>query len=154
MNSKSKILKVLQILHLSFAGGLILFAIIAVIAIETTSVVVLDVSVDRVLQVVAVTISLTLTVVGFRRFSKGILEARNMEGAVQKRVDRYRAACILWWAMIEIPAMLSLVCFILTANYAFFALAMVHILILLVFMPRAKNIMVLLKISEQELNEI
>ena len=62
----------------------------------------------------------------------------------------YRTACILWWAMIEGPGIAAGIGFILTGNYAFFALAIFHLLIMLVFSPRKSNITMFLNLSSDE----
>jgi hypothetical protein len=66
----------------------------------------------------------------------------------------YRAACILWWAMIEGPGLLATIGYMLTANLSFLALAGLHILIILAFMPRRENIIVLLNLTAADVAEL
>jgi hypothetical protein len=62
----------------------------------------------------------------------------------------YRTACIMWWAMIEAPGIVAGIGFILSGNYAFFALAIFHLLTMLVFAPRKANIILFLNLSSDE----
>lgn len=105
---------------------------------------------ERTGSVVAVIISVACLLAGFNIFKKKMLEARNEETPVV-RVRKYLAACIIWWALIEFPAILSVVLFLQTGYYSFIALSTLHWLILLVFMPRKSNIAVLLRLTEKDL---
>jgi len=106
---------------------------------------------DRNAQVVSVILSVASLVIGFNLFKRKMLEARNSTETTPERVRKYGNACLLWWTMIFAPALVALLCFLLTASYAFIALAAMHWLILLVFMPRKANIIVLLKLAPGEL---
>jgi len=48
---------------------------------------------------------------------------------VQEKFAKYRAACIMQWAMIEGPCLFCCICFFLVGNYAFLALAAVLLLL-------------------------
>jgi hypothetical protein len=83
-----------------------------------------------------------------------MMEARQMNDVARKRLEYYKSACIVWWIMIDGPAIFSIVGFLLSGNYAFMFLAGFHALLLLLFMPRKNNIAVLLNISSQEMQEL
>lgn len=142
--------KALKILHLAIAAGLVLFTAIVLLLFQTGQLKALDPSLERTLQVVAVVVSVGMLVVGFNLFKRKMLEARNSSEAGETRMSLYRTACIVWWAMIEGPGMLAVICFIITGNYAFIALAGFHVLLLFLFMPRKDNIIVLLNLNSQE----
>jgi hypothetical protein len=111
-------------------------------------------SVDRSLQIVVVIVSLTALFVGFNIFKKTIYRIRAEKKSGVERIERYRKACIIWWIMIEGPGFFAIICFMWTNNLSFFFLAVFHILILLVFMPRRENIIVLLNLDSQEINQV
>jgi hypothetical protein len=111
-------------------------------------------SVDRILQVVVIIFSVALLFAGFRYFKNAIMKIRGFKHDAEKRIADYRSACIIWWAMIDAPALLALVCFLITGNYAFFAVAFCHLIVLIIFMPKRENIILLLNLSSQELQRL
>ncbi|WP_315818845.1 hypothetical protein [Paraflavitalea speifideaquila] len=114
----------------------------------------IDPSMERTLQVVAVVVTVTLLLLGFNLFKRKMMAARNSTEAGEARMNAYRNACIMWWAMIEAPGLLAVVCFFMTGNYAFIALAGFHVLLLLLFMPRKANIIVLLNLTSKEVEQL
>ena len=56
--------------------------------------------------------------------------------------------------MIEIPAMFAAIGYLLTGNKAFLFMALFHVLLLLVFMPRKDNIIQLLNLNSDEVAEL
>jgi hypothetical protein len=65
-------------------------------------------------------------------------------------MEMYRAACIMWWAMIEAPGIVAGIAFIISGNFAFFALAIFHLLAMLVFAPQKANIVLFLNLNNDE----
>jgi hypothetical protein len=151
MNQQASPFRRLKILHLSLLAGITLFAMITVGLILTRSIVpVTDESLEQVLQGITAVISLTGLLVGFNLFKRKITQARNMTGTAEERMNQYRIACILWWALIEAPGFVAVLALYLSANYAFLALALFHMTILAVFMPRKDNIVALLGLTADE----
>lgn len=146
--------KTLKILHLAIAAVFLLFTAIVLLLFQTGQLKAIDPSLERTLQVVAVVASVAILLLGFNLFKRKMMDARNSPAPGETRMRMYRAACILWWAMIEGPGLLAVVCFIITGGYAFIALAGLHILLLLVFMPRKENIIVLLNLKGQEVAQL
>ena len=145
--------RALRILHTGFLAGLALFSG-SVIYLKARNQVPNQESLDRPLQVIAILISLPLLVIGFRIFKRKMMEARNLNDTARRRLKHYKSACSLWWTMIDVPALFSIVAFLITGNYAFMFLAGFHFLLLLLFIPRKDNIAVLLNISSQEMQEL
>jgi protein-S-isoprenylcysteine O-methyltransferase Ste14 len=146
--------RILKKLHLAILLGFILFAGVIIVLFETGQLVAIDPSIERTLQVVAVVVSVAATLIGFNLFKRGILQARNSKGSGEVRMGLYRGACIRWWAMLEGPGLLAVIGFFITGNYAFIALAGLHILILILFRPRKENIIVLLNLNSQEVDRL
>lgn len=111
-----------------------------------------DIELNRILQVVAVVDTIAGLVLGFNLFKKKMLQARSSEGSEAVRLGLYSSACLLWWVMIFSPGLAAAVFFVITGDYSFVALAFVHLLILLAFMPRKDNIAVLLRLSAGSLD--
>jgi hypothetical protein len=144
----------LRILHIGLLVGLILFTGIVIFLKLSDGFPSLGESTDRILQVVVILISLPSLVFGFKLFKKGIMEARQMNAPAAERMVRYRSACIMWWAMIDVPGVFEVVGFLLTGNFAYLFLAGFHILLLVLFTPRKDNIAVLLNFSGEEAREM
>ncbi|MFT3826017.1 MAG: hypothetical protein QM731_19000 [Chitinophagaceae bacterium] len=112
-------------------------------------------SLDRTLQVVLMIISLGMVISGFNLFRKKIMQIRgSVDTDGVSRMKQYRTACIIWWAMIEVPGMFAAIGFLITGNYAFLALALFHLAILAVFMPRKQNIILLLNLTETDVKRL
>lgn len=142
--------KVLKILHTALLIGMIVFCIVAIILVQRNLITASGETLERTLQVVCILVSGVMLLAGFNIFKKKMLAARNDTGPGEQRMDLYRAACILWWAMIEGPGLLAIIGYILTHNFAFFALGVFHISCLFVFSPRKANIVVLLNLTPDE----
>jgi hypothetical protein len=140
----------LRTIHIALLAGMIAFAIVSLILVNTGFAAVVDDSTQRILQVVCILLSALALFAGFKFFKKKIFVARNSMDAGEKRMELYRAACILWWAMIEGPGIFAGIAFVLSGNYAFFALAVFHMLVLLTFAPRKSNIILFLNLSNDE----
>ena len=142
--------KGLKVLHTALLIGMVIFNIVAIVLVQRNIVPAADESFQRIFQVVCILVSGTMLIAGFNLFKKKMLAARNDTGPGEQRMDLYRASCILWWAMIEGPGLLATIGYILTHNYAFFALGVFHLSCLFVFSPRKANIVVLLNLSSEE----
>ena len=146
--------KALRIVHLGITAGLLIFLGVFLVLFQTGRLQAIDPSLERTLQVVAVVVTVASLLAGFNMFKRKIMEARNSTGNGETRMNLYRTACIVWWAMIEGPGILAVVGFFMTGNYAFVALAGFHILVLLIFMPRKENIIVLLNLNASEVAQL
>ena len=134
----------LRLLHTALVFGIVLFVSVIFFIVFKRSGSLVDISLDRILQVIAVLFTGASLFIGFRLFNNRILELRRSILPVRAKLEAYRTACIIWWAMIEGPALFAAVGYYLTGNAAFFALALFHIAILVVFMPRRDNFKLLL----------
>lgn len=151
---KPSAFNVLKTLHISLLIGMAMFYIVSIVIVQQGMVNAAGESFQRIFQLVCVGVSGALIIGGFKIFKKKIFAARNDPGPGEQRMDLYRAACILWWAMIEGPGILAAIGFILTRNYAFFALAVFHLLALLVFAPRKANIILFLNLNSEEVKRL
>lgn len=142
--------KVLKVLHTALLIGMIIFGTVAIVLVQRNLVPASGESLERSLQIVCILVSGVMLLGGFNLFKKKMMVARNATGPGEQRMDLYRAACILWWAMIEGPGLLAIIAYILTHNFAFFALGVFHIACLFVFSPRKANVVVLLNLTPDE----
>jgi hypothetical protein len=144
----------LRIIHVAVLISMVMFNVVALVLMLEGLTDFVDESFQRTLQAVCVLLSALFIIFGFKVFKKKILAARNSLGSGEKRMELYRAACIMWWAMIEAPGIIAGVGFILSGNYAFFVLAIVHLLILLAFTPRKANIILFLNLRSEEIGRL
>jgi hypothetical protein len=142
--------KALKIVHLGIMAGLVFFTAAILLLFQMGRLKAIDPSLERTLQVVAVVMTVALLLLGFNLFKRKLMAAHNSTEKGEERMNAYRKACIIWWAMIEAPGILAVVCFMITGNYAFIALAGFHVVVLLLFMPRKANIIVLLNLDSKE----
>jgi hypothetical protein len=146
--------KILRTLHLALFMGMLIFAIAGMVVVQQQLLPMADESFQRISQVVCVMVSLSCLVIGFNIFKRKMLAARLLPASGEQRMAKYRMACILWWAMIEGPGLLATTGYMLTRNLSFLALAGLHILIILAFMPRKDNIIVLLNFTAADVAEL
>ena len=146
--------KVLKVMHTALLIGMVVFNIVAIVLVQRNIVPAADESFQRIFQIVCILVSGAMLIAGFNLFKKKMLAARNDPAPGEQRMHLYRAACILWWAMIEGPGLLATIGYILTHNYAFFALGVFHLSCLFVFSPRKANIVVLLNLTEKEVAQL
>lgn len=146
--------KALKTLHFALFTGMTMFAVISLVVRMNGFSSATGESFERTFQVVCVIVSAACLFTGFNIFKRKILAARNSIAPGEQRMDLYRAACIMWWALVEGPGLLATVGYLLTGNEAFLALAIFHIVILLAFMPRKQNIILLLNLNAAEVRQL
>ena len=146
--------RILKVLHTALTIGMLAFAGISFLIVKNGILTdVLDPSLDRILQVIAISLSGLLILFGFRLFNKRVMTIRNSELSAVEKMNQYRAACITWWAMIEGPGLFAFVCFLLVPNYAFLVLGCFHIAILALFMPKWSTLPLLLNFDVNEFDQ-
>jgi hypothetical protein len=151
MKANANNFKIFRLIHIVLVIGMTLFAIASLLIVRSRSQALVSEDVDRNLQVVVVLLSLLALYFGFKTFKSRILKMREANDTASSRITAYRSACILWWLLIETPGIISFACFIITGNYAFFALGIFHLMILIMFTPRKENIILLLNLHNGDL---
>jgi hypothetical protein len=150
MNRKLDSFMALKVLHLSLLAGLSLFAIISFFIAGDEEFLIADESIHRIIQVIIIIVSVSFLILGYRLFTNRIITIRSSTESAPLRMDQYRSGCIIWWAMIEAPGMMSIIGYLLTANHAFLFLSIFHIMVLFLFRPRKENIILLLNLNSEE----
>ena len=155
MNSSNGF-KALNILHKTLLAGQIIFtAVVVIAAYSKLQLPVVPEEMDRIFQVIAVILAAAGFFAGSTLFKKQLLKIREMQTATTKeKFGLYRSASILQWALLEGPCLFSIICFFLTGNYAFIALAFVLILLFTMLGPSKLKIALQLGVSEEELADL
>lgn len=147
IESTPPIFRMLRLVHTVLVISMLLFSLVAFFVVWKKIIPVsLDTEMDRTLQVIAIILSTSVIFFGFKLFTRKVMSIRNSKFDNEQKLDKYKAACVSWWAMIEGPGLFALVCFLLVQNFAFLFLGCVHLLILAVFMPKWNNIKILLNL--------
>jgi hypothetical protein len=152
--SNPNALKALLILHKAMLAGQVIFALISFYIVYTGLFTPGLFYLNQVLQVAAIAIIAGGLYIGNLLFKKKLSRAREMEKAVKEKFELYRSACLLQWALIEGPCLFVIICFLLTANYAFLTLAVVLILAFAMMAPSMVKIVFYLKLTEEEIAEL
>lgn len=146
--------KALRILHIMLLAGQCLFLAVMIFLVTrklTTSV---DPSFDKILQVIALLLSFGGVFAATSIYKKRLL-AINTDAATMTEIgNQYRAANIFRWAMIEGPSLFVIICFFLTGNYSFAALAVALIIFFALTAPSRLKAMIQLQLSEQEVDQL
>jgi hypothetical protein len=145
--------KSLQVLHKALITGMMLFCAIAIVLMTMGKAPLTLTAYDRTLQVVAVLLGAGLPALGFSLFNKK-LQSLDTAAPVAARVAGYRSATILRWMLIELPAFFATICFLLTGNYAFAALAIALVFVFAATNPSKTKIVFQLQLNEQEVAEL
>jgi hypothetical protein len=151
---KGKALKALNIIHKGLLAVQVMFAALAAYLLYSGSVFPTAAELDRTLQIVALAITTAGVFAGFTIFKKKLGQIRDMQGNAKEKFDQYRSACIMQWALMEGPAIFCIICFFLTGNYAFLAVAAFVIVLFAMTGPSKLKIQLQLQISEAELDEL
>ena len=147
--------KALKVLHTALLLGLASFMIVVYVVVSQGAMASeKDKTLETALQAVAAVLSIGSLLVGFNIFKKRLLAARNDTGSGETRFVLYRGACILWWAFLEGPGLFATASYFITGNLVFIVLALFHLALLAVFMPRKDNIVLLLRLTTEDVQKL
>lgn len=145
-------IKKLQVLHSAMLGGMVLFCVVAAVVyipvrVSTT------INMNKILQVVILAIGFVCIKLALDLFRRK-LQAIPPEATPQQKINLYRPAAILKWALMEIPVLLSAAFFMITRNYAFIVLAFALIILFAMHGPLKVKLMIQLGLSQAEADEL
>lgn len=143
-------LKSLQVLFIAMIIGIILFALVALIVNNGKESLLKEVQSGNGIMIVAGIISWIVLFAGNRLYQKKISSIQSSDETLQKRLSDYRRALVLFFAFMEFPALLSIICFLLTGEYVFLGWVVIMIVIMLTKFPSENNMINILNISAQE----
>ena len=147
-------LKTLLIIHKAMLIVQLLFAGITFYLVYSNSFTNEFQHLNQILQVIALVFSAAGFYVGSLLFKKKLLQARETLTSRNDQWAVYKIACILHWTMLEAPCVFVIICFLLTGNYAFFALAIALIVLFAMMAPTKLKIVFQLQMTEDEIAEL
>jgi hypothetical protein len=143
--------KGLQIMHRAMLSGMIVFAAIIFFLNYSGNFSPALASYNEVLQVAVVLLSLAGFFLGNFLFKKKIASVREL-AVLPYKLSVYRVASLIQWALLEVPALFAIVCFLLVGNYAFLALALALVLLFVIVGPSKIKIAMLLQVREEDIH--
>jgi hypothetical protein len=147
---KAGYLKSLKIIHLALLAGQCMFLAVMVFLVVRNILPPVSSSLDKTFQVIALLVSFAAVFGSIRIFKKRLLAINAAAENISEKTVQYRVANIIQWAMIEGATLFSIICFFLTGNYAFAALAIALIVFFAMLIPSKIKMMLQLQLSEQE----
>ena len=147
-------LKMLNIMHKVLLMGQVFFAVICAFIVYTKSILPPAKEQEKILQVAALIITAAGIYAAITLFKKKLMQIREMQINTKEKFLLYRAASIVQWALLEGPSLFCIICFFLTGNYAFLALAIAIMFLFILMAPSKNKILTQLQISEAEQEEL
>ena len=151
---KSGYLSALRIIHLALlTGQCIMLGIVLFLVIEK-KMPPADRSLDKILQVTALAVTFGGVYGAIITAKKRLLQINSSDMSLAEKADQYRITNIIQWALLEGASLFSIICFLLTGNYAFGALAAVLIAFFVLLGPSRLKIMLQLQLTDQEVDSL
>jgi hypothetical protein len=146
---------VLKIIHNAMLAGQILFiAVLFYLGYTKDRTPSLD-NIDKILQVAAVALAAIAFLGGAGFFKKKLLAIRADEKAtIKQKLDAYKMASIIQWAMLEAACLFCGVSFFIVGNFAFLALALVLMLLFGMLAPVKSKIAFQLGLNLTDIDEL
>ena len=153
MANAASALQTMKIQHRAFCFGVLIFAGVVTFLVASKSASNVIVDFESTMQIMAVVLAVAAVLIGERIFKNKLLDIRE-EKDLRVKIDLYRQASIVQWALLEGAALFSIIGFYLSTNYAFLALAVFIIIYFIMLTPNATKINLLTGITPEELNNL
>ena len=130
MQTTPPYIRVLKILHLALMAGQVLFILIMFSSVYFQKINDFKLeSISMELLIASIILAALAYLGGKSLFNKKLAIIRESNFDVAKKLEDYRAANIIQWAMIEAPVILCCIFFFLTGNYYFMLIAVIMIIL-------------------------
>jgi hypothetical protein len=143
-------IKTLNALHKGLITGQVVFAAIAFYLVYANIFVSHQKEWEKPLQLIAVLLSVGGFIVGNIIFKNRINSVIGTNESVATKMDAYRTACIIQWALIELGSLFSIISFMLTGDYSFLFLAGALVLTFAMLSPAKDKIVFQLQLTDSE----
>lgn len=100
------------------------------------------------------TFSLACLIVARRMLWKGMAGAKNSLNTLQDKLSQYRSALIRYLVICEVPALLSIILFMLTGNFVFQVFAAAFLGFMLAAAPIKRRVIAALELQGSEQSEL
>ncbi len=152
--NKGYCFKALNILHKTLLMGQIIFVAISIFIVYNKMIVSPAKEMDKLFQIITIVLAAAGYFAGSAFFKKKLIQMEELQSSAKEKFEIYRSASIIKWSLLEGPCIFSIISFVLTANYAFLALAFVLILLFTIESPTKTKVALQLGISELVLEDL
>ncbi|MDP4252570.1 MAG: hypothetical protein Q8938_01085 [Bacteroidota bacterium] len=151
MSSKASDLKALRILFLALLAGQVMLGSIAVLINALRgSALAADPDLARIFLILVPAVAVVLTGCSHILFRKRLEEIRQMTDS-DALFLAYRAACIVRWALSEVPSLLAIIAYLLTGKTLLLAIAVALVIHFAIAYPSKDRVMADLQMSSEEM---
>jgi hypothetical protein len=149
MEPKPNDLKAIRVLYFALLAGQLLFTLIVTLLVETGILSNGFQSVTLMFQVAVLVIAATTIPASFLLFRKRLSDV-SAEEALDKKLEKYRAALILRMALCEMPVLFAIIAYFVTNNRSFLWMTIVLIINFLFIYPSRNRIVEQLQLNSSE----
>lgn len=134
--------------------GMVIFCVIAFFLNNAGTIEPIAKDLDHPLQVIVITLAAAGFFIGNNYFRKKVLQEAQVLQLPRQKVALYRHASIVQWALLEGPAIFSIISFLITGNFAFLALAATVMLLFAMAFPAKHKMALLLSLTENDVEDL
>jgi hypothetical protein len=150
-----KNLKGTLILFLSIVIGIFIFMLVAVLIGQTRGALMPTLNRHHsMLAIIMAVVAFGALFLAKRLFEKDLQDAKNSLKPLNEKLSMHRQALVKYLVICEMPVMLSIILFLLTANFVFEVYAGVFLGFMLTITPLKKKVAEQLELSGQEQQEL
>lgn len=152
LQNSRQYLRSLKMVHTSLLIGMIIFSVIVVVLMMTASVFEENAaSLHNIMKFFVPVVTIAAFLGSGVIFKKKIDALKQASGtSFRYRMEQYRTACIMRWAMLEGAVMLALVAQLLTKNYYYSIFIFLLLIFFFLYAPSAEKIKTQLELGSQE----
>lgn len=145
-------LKSIRLIHLALLIGISLFFSIVYFVLVDNSNFIID-GQDDLYLIISISLFLSGLFIGKFIYTT-IINKCKFKNVLYKKMKCFMTASIVKFALMEGPILITIVFYLLTANYYFMLLAMIYMLIFVILKPTAENAKLDLELSNEEFTEL
>lgn len=145
-------IRTLKLLHSSLLVGQLVFAAIAVYLIYSKSFypVFQKSEIVTIVSSGVIGFACAFIIIALQIYKKKVDEIKNSDENISLKISRFRTVSIIRWAMIEAPAMLAIICYLLTGNQFLLIVIAIILFIFYYTKPSLAKVATELSMSEKE----
>ncbi|HET9057848.1 MAG TPA: hypothetical protein VFN30_13465 [Chitinophagaceae bacterium] len=154
MEKKSGPIRALQLMFIALLCGQLLFAALTLALVKTGIVnLVVENKTERIFEAVCLSASFICVWIAFTLFKRKLEQARSYS-LLANRFNEYRTACVVKYALLEMPTLLCIIFYFLTGKWNFIIMAVILIFIFMSQNPIRARIKIELQTDDAGIDEI
>ncbi|HWB26150.1 MAG TPA: hypothetical protein VG738_11750 [Chitinophagaceae bacterium] len=147
--SSAQYFRALSILCIALIAGVTLFSCISIFLFAMGKTQYALPGEAQVFAIVALSLACICLFAGITLYKKRMLEAKELS-LLSEKLNAYRAALILFYALLEGPALFSVISFFETGELKLFLLTGAEVLLMILYFPNKQRVIKALYLSSQE----